>query len=66
MSNNQSAHPMDDPGSGRPAWIEVVPEGEADGELAVLYDELRSPQTGHVNHVMMVHSLHPQTMRDHQ
>jgi alkylhydroperoxidase family enzyme len=50
----------------RPAWIEVVPEPEADGELATLYDELRSPQTGRVDHVMAIHSLHPQSMRDHQ
>jgi alkylhydroperoxidase family enzyme len=50
----------------RPAWIEVIPESEADGELAALYDELRSPQTGHVDHVMAIHSLHPQSMRDHQ
>jgi uncharacterized peroxidase-related enzyme len=49
-----------------PAWIEVIPEDEAEGELAELYDALRSKQTGRVDHVMAIHSLHPQTMRDHQ
>ena len=49
----------------RPAWIEVIAEEAAEGELAELYDGLRSPQTGRVDHVMAIHSLHPQTMRDH-
>ena len=47
------------------AWIEVIAEDAAEGELAELYGELRSPQTGVVDHVMKIHSLHPQTMRDH-
>jgi hypothetical protein len=55
-----------EPNHTRPAWIEVIPEDEATGELAALYDELRSPQTGRVDHVMAIHSLHPQSMRDHQ
>jgi alkylhydroperoxidase family enzyme len=59
-------NPSDVPDRTRPAWIEVIPEDEADGELAALYDELRSPQTGRVDHVMAIHSLHPQSMRDHQ
>jgi alkylhydroperoxidase family enzyme len=64
MSRPPSA--SDGPNRSRPAWIEVIPEDEADGELAVLYDELRSSQTGRVDHVMVIHSLHPQSMRDHQ
>jgi alkylhydroperoxidase family enzyme len=56
----------DGPNGSRPAWIEVIPEDEAVGELAALYDELRSPQTGRVDHVMAIHSLHPRSMRDHQ
>jgi len=47
------------------AWIEVIGEDAAEGELAELYDDLRSPQTGSVDHVLRIHSLHPQTMRDH-
>jgi alkylhydroperoxidase family enzyme len=64
MSRQQNA--TDGPTRSRPAWIEVIPEDEAKGELAALYDELRSPQTGRVDHVMAIHSLHPQSMRDHQ
>jgi alkylhydroperoxidase family enzyme len=64
MSRQQD--PPAEPNRSRPAWIEVIPEDEAAGELAALYDELRSPQTGRVDHVMAIHSLHPQSMRDHQ
>ena len=57
---------MSEPRDREPAaWIEVVPEAEAEGELAELYDQLRSKQTGTVDNVMKIHSLHPQTMRDH-
>jgi alkylhydroperoxidase family enzyme len=49
----------------RRAWIEVVPEQQAEGELAELYDELRSAKTGVVDHILAIHSLHPETMRDH-
>jgi alkylhydroperoxidase family enzyme len=64
MSRRQNV--SDGPNRSRPAWIKVIPEGEAVGELAALYDELRSPQTERVDHVMAIHSLHPQSMRDHQ
>lgn len=47
------------------AWIEVIPEREADEMLGDLYDEYRSPQTGMVDNVLKIHSLHPETMRDH-
>jgi alkylhydroperoxidase family enzyme len=49
----------------RTAWIEVVSEDEARGELAGLYDDLRSAKTGTVDHILAIHSLHPETMRDH-
>jgi alkylhydroperoxidase family enzyme len=58
--------PSGGPDRSCPAWIDVIPETEAEGELAALYDELRSPQTGRVDHVMAIHSLHPQSMRDHE
>jgi alkylhydroperoxidase family enzyme len=57
--------PKDDAPKGRAAWIEVIPEAEADGELAELYDEMRSAKTGYVDHILAIHSLHPETMRDH-
>lgn len=47
------------------AWIHVIGEDTAEGELAELYDELRSPRTGSVDNVLKIHSLHPQSMRDH-
>jgi uncharacterized peroxidase-related enzyme len=49
----------------RKAWIEVIAESDAQGELAELYDELRSAKTGVVDNVLAIHSLHPETMRDH-
>ena len=48
-----------------PAWIEVIPEDEAEGDLAALYEEHRSPQTGSVDNILKIHSLHPDTLRDH-
>jgi alkylhydroperoxidase family enzyme len=63
---SREENPSGEPNGSRPAWIEVIPETEAVGDLAALYDELRSPQTGRVDHVMAIHSLHPQSMRDHQ
>jgi len=52
-------------GPAQPAWIEVVPEDLAEGMLADLYDEHRSPQTGRVDNILKIHSLHPETLRDH-
>ena len=43
----------------------MIGEDAAEGELAELYDELRSPQTGAVDNVLKIHSLHLQSMRDH-
>lgn len=59
MSNDGSAR------SDRLAWIEVIGDGGAHGLLAELYDEYRSLQTGMVDNVLKIHSLHPETMRDH-
>ena len=47
------------------AWIKVIQEDEAEGELAEIYDEERVPQTGQVDNILKIHSLHPQTLRDH-
>ncbi|MDQ3210121.1 MAG: carboxymuconolactone decarboxylase family protein [Actinomycetota bacterium] len=47
------------------AWIDVIHEDEAEGELADLYDKERVPQTGQVDSILKIHSLHPQTLRDH-
>jgi alkylhydroperoxidase family enzyme len=55
----------DEAPSTSPAWIEVIPEDRADGLLAELYEQERVPQTGAVDNIMKVHSLHPETLRDH-
>ena len=47
------------------AWIRTIGEGEADGELAELYARMRDPRTGRVDHVLSVHSLHPDGLRAH-
>jgi uncharacterized peroxidase-related enzyme len=46
------------------AWIRVVEEGEAQGELAEIYSEVRGSR-GRVSNVMKVHSLDPKAMRLH-
>jgi alkylhydroperoxidase family enzyme len=47
------------------AWIEVIAEEAADGYLAELYEQERLPQTNSVDNILKVHSLHPETLRDH-
>jgi len=47
------------------AWIETVAEDEADESLRSLYDRARDPRSGVVDNIMKVHSLHPDTLRDH-
>lgn len=47
------------------AWIKTVPESEADSRLAALYDEMIDPRSRHVDHILTVHSLHPEGMAGH-
>jgi len=47
------------------SWIETVPEGDAGGELERLYAEVRDPRTGQLDHIMQIHSLHPEGLRAH-
>jgi len=46
------------------AWIDVIDEEDADGELADLYERIRSSR-GKVANIMKVHSLHPEAMEKH-
>lgn len=48
------------------AWIHTVPEAEASGEVADAYSTCGDRKTGQVDHIMKVHSLHPQSMLDHE
>ncbi len=49
----------------RIAWIETVAEEDAEGLLSELYAAERDPRSGGVDHILKVHSLHPETLRDH-
>ena len=58
------AGPSSEPDEGV-AWIRVIPEEAAEGDLAALYDEHRTRQTGSVDNILKIHSLHPETLADH-
>lgn len=47
------------------AWIETVPSEEAGTELSDLYDRVRDPASGQLDHIMQVHSLHPAGLSAH-
>lgn len=46
------------------AWIKMVPEDEAEGYLAELYERYQEPEGG-VDHVLKIHSLRPRSMEVH-
>jgi len=46
------------------AWIKVIQESEAEGELKQLYDRLTEPWGG-VDHILKIHSLNPASLRAH-
>ena len=46
------------------AWIEMIPEAEATGDLREMYDQAQTPH-GTVDNVMKAHSLRPHTMAGH-
>lgn len=46
------------------AWIKVIQEHEADGELKKLYDQLTEPWGG-VDNILKIHSLNPASLRAH-
>ena len=51
------------------AWIRVVPEDEAEGELLTIYDELYAPfpdePRGQLDNILQIHSLDPASLRAH-
>lgn len=47
------------------AWIEIVDEDAAGSELAALYDPIVDAETGRVDEIMRVHSLHPAGLAGH-
>ena len=46
------------------AWIELIADEDATGELKAFYDQVRTPH-GTVDNVMRAHSLRPHTMGGH-
>ena len=46
------------------AWIEMISEANATGELREMYDRAKTPH-GTVDNVMKAHSLRPHTMQGH-
>ena len=47
-------------------WIRVIDEDTPDMDpgLAEMYDEMRDPK-GHVDNILKIHSLHPESLRIH-
>ena len=48
------------------AWIETIAEEAAAGALQRAYRRAADPKTGHVDHIMKIHSLNPASLLDHQ
>ncbi len=46
------------------AWIKVIEVDKATGKLKELYDQIKTPN-GHVDNIMKIHSLRPQTLIGH-
>ncbi len=46
------------------AWIKVIQEDAAGGELKQLYDQLTEPWGG-VDNILKIHSLNPPSLRAH-
>lgn len=46
------------------AWIPMIPEQEAQGRLAKLYEKLVEPWGG-VDHILKIHSLNPPSLAAH-
>jgi len=49
----------------RRAWIEVIPEDEAEGELKALYEQEFDAERQGTDNILAVHSLNPPTLRAH-
>jgi alkylhydroperoxidase family enzyme len=47
------------------AWIRVIPEAEADGELKALYQQEFDSERQGADNILAVHSLNPPTLRAH-
>jgi alkylhydroperoxidase family enzyme len=48
------------------AWITTVDEQEASGDVAEAYLQAADRATGHVAHILKVHSLNPRSLLAHR
>ena len=46
------------------AWIRMINEEDAQGELSGLYKQVREPWGG-VDNILKIHSLNPESLRGH-
>jgi alkylhydroperoxidase family enzyme len=47
------------------AWIEIIDEEDAAGELRALYERMVDPEYGRVDTILRIHSLHPKGLQTH-
>lgn len=47
------------------SWIRSIPEDEASGRLAELYERSRDPHSGAVDNVLAIHGLNPRGLEAH-
>ena len=47
------------------AWIETIPEDQAQGLLGELYGRMQDPEHGRVDNVLKIHSLEPEGLEAH-
>ena len=48
------------------AWIDSIDETAAAGQLDSLYQSLVDPESGNVDNILKVHSLHPRGLAAHE
>lgn len=46
------------------AWIKVIDETEAEGNLKEMYEKMAEP-SGDVDNILKIHSLHPASLNAH-
>ena len=47
------------------AWIEIIDEDEAEADLRDLYGPIVDTETGRVDEILRIHSLHPAGLAAH-
>lgn len=47
------------------AWIEIIDEEQAGSDLRDLYDPIVDAETGRVDEILRIHSLHPAGLAAH-